>query len=72
MGDIGPEHPSLALSRIPISAQGGAKSDARDISAPNIDAELTKIIAAWSRMPDHIKVAIKALSHPYAALQAPE
>jgi hypothetical protein len=61
MGDIGPEHSPLALSKTAISAESGAKSDAHDAPSPIHDPDLTQIVAVWQQLPEHIKAAIKAL-----------
>ena len=61
MGDIGLEHPPLTVSKTPISAEGGAKSDAHDAPKPIYDPDLTKIIEVWPTLSEHIKAAVKAL-----------
>jgi len=61
VGDEGIEHPPLALSETAISLSGGAKFDAHDAPNPIQDSDLTQIIAAWPRLPEHIKTAILAL-----------
>ena len=66
MGDTGTEHPPLALPKTKISEQGGAKSDAHDVAGSAENQGLTEVIAVWSKVPDHIKAAIKALVAPYA------
>jgi len=70
MGDTGLEHPPLALSKTPISGEGGAKSDARlapkqvkhpEIDTQNLPPDLAEIVAVWPELPGHIKAAVKAL-----------
>ena len=62
VGDIGPEHSPLALSRTAISAEGGAKSDAHDAPTPVRDPDLARIVDCWPKLPEHIKAAIMALA----------
>ena len=65
MGDTGLEHPPLALSKSPISGEGGAKSDARRAPKVPQDPELTEIISIWPKLPKHIKAAIKLMVQGY-------
>ena len=58
MGDIGLEHPPLTVSKRPISAEGGAKSDAHDAPKPIYDPDFTKIVRAWPTLSKQIKVKI--------------
>ena len=61
MGRVGHEHPPLTVSKTPISAKGGAKSDAHD--APNTiqDPDLAEVVKVWSDLPEDIRTAIKSL-----------
>ncbi len=61
MGRAGPEHSPLALSKAPISANGGAESDARDAPQPVADPDLSLIHDRWANLPEHIKAAVLAL-----------
>jgi hypothetical protein len=61
MGDMGLEHSPLALSKTAISAESGAKSHAHDAPSPIHDPDLTRIVAVWQQLPEHIKAAVMAL-----------
>jgi hypothetical protein len=61
MGDTGPEHPPLALSKTSISEGGGAKSDALHAPKQSSDPDLALIVKHWPSLPRHIKKAINAL-----------
>jgi len=74
VGRAGLEHPPLALSKTPISGEGGAKSDARrtpkhikhpEIDTPNLPPDLAEIVALWPELPEYFKAAIKALVQTY-------
>ena len=55
------EHPPLALSKTPISGEGGAKSGARDALKAPVDPDLALIQNRWPTLPEHIKAAVLAL-----------
>ena len=61
MGPAGFEHPPLTPAKTPISASGGAESDARFVCKPDFEPDLAKVVRAWPNLSQHIKVAIKAL-----------
>jgi hypothetical protein len=55
------EHPSLALSKSPISQELCAKSAARRAPSHYLDDELIEITEIWPQLPVYIKAAIQAL-----------
>jgi len=61
VGDTGLEHPPLALSKTPISGEGGAKSGARHAPKQLSDPGLAMIMESWPSLPEHIRAAMKAL-----------
>ena len=61
MGRVGHEHPPLPVSKTPISAEGGAKSDAHNAPNTLCDPDLARLVKAWPSLPKHIKTEINRL-----------
>lgn len=57
----GHEHPPLALSKTPISGEGGAKSGAHDAPKVPADPDLALIVDRWPNLPEPIRQAVLAL-----------
>ena len=61
MGRVGHEHPPLTLSKTPISASGGAKSDARPAPKTEKDPDLVLVVERWPELSEPIKNAILSM-----------
>ena len=59
----GIEHPSLSLSKTPISETPSAESGAANAEHTPLDPDLAKIVVAWPRLPEHIKAAVSVLTN---------
>jgi hypothetical protein len=58
------EHPPLAVSKTPISGEGGTESGTPDaLNTPQTpkDPDLAIVVEHWPNLPEHIKAAINAL-----------
>jgi hypothetical protein len=61
MGRVGLEHPPLKVSKTPISAKDGAKSDAHGAPDTIQDSDLSQLIKEWTTLPKQIKTKIIGL-----------
>jgi hypothetical protein len=66
MARVGHEHPPLTPPKTPVSTKSGAESDAHDAPTSVGDPDLAAIVAAWPRLPEHIKAAIRTLANTSA------
>ena len=55
----GAEHPEKVPGKPHIRPTGGAESGAP--AALALDPDLSRVVAAWPTLPDHIRAAIRAL-----------
>jgi hypothetical protein len=57
----GVEHTPNSTGKHALRDQSGAKSGAPIAETQPIDPDLTALVAAWPKLPDHIRAAIRAL-----------
>jgi hypothetical protein len=67
----GIEHPSLSLSKTPVSEAPSAESGAANGENTPLDPDLAKIVAAWPKLPDHVKAAVLALARSTSDSEQP-
>jgi hypothetical protein len=60
-GEGGIRTPTEILEKIPIPAEGGAKSGALAIQTGSIDPALATLIEAWPKLPEPIRAGILAM-----------
>ena len=72
MGRVGIEHSLLKQSKTGISTRRSAKSDAHDAPKPMFNPDLQDLISVWPKLPEHIKLAIKALVQTHTKIKERE